>query len=53
MEIWIPVDVQPLQVREELQKWLDKYSFHAYKSIIQDRINSRYPRFILTVLQYC
>ncbi len=45
MEIWIPVDVRPIQVQEEIQKWLDKYSYHAYKSIIQDRINSRYPRF--------
>ena len=52
MEIWIPVDVQPLQVREELQKWLDKYSFHAYKSIIQDRINSRYPRFSIPKALY-
>ena len=45
MEIWIPVNIQPIQVREEIQKWLDKYSYHAYKSIIQDRVNSRYPSF--------
>lgn len=45
MEIWIPVGVRPIKVREEIQQWLDKYSYHAYKSIIQDRINSRYPRF--------
>ena len=30
MEIWIPVNIQPIQVREEIQKWLDKYSYHAY-----------------------
>ena len=45
MEIWIPVNIQPIQVREEIQKWLDKYSYHAYKSIIQDRVNSIYPSF--------
>jgi len=45
MEIWIPVNIQPLQVKQEIQDWLDKYSYHAYKSIIQDRINSRYPSF--------
>lgn len=45
MEIWIPVDVSKEQVAQEIQQWLDKYSFHAYKSIVQDRINSRYPSF--------
>ena len=46
MEIWIPVDVQPLQVQEEVQKWLDKYSFHAYKSIesIPDTLALVYPK---------
>jgi hypothetical protein len=43
MEIWIPVSVNPTEVKEGIQEWLDKYSYHAYKSIIQDRINSRYP----------
>ena len=43
MEVWIPVGVEPITVHKEIQDWLDKYSQHAYKSIIQDRINSRYP----------
>lgn len=43
MEIWIPVGIEPITVHKEIQDWLDKYSQHAYKSIIQDRINSRYP----------
>lgn len=43
MEVWIPVNIKPQQVHLDLQNWLDKYSYHAYKSIIQDRINSTYP----------
>jgi len=45
MEIWIPIEVDPSRVQEEIQNWLDKYSYHAYRSIVQDRINSCYPRF--------
>lgn len=43
MEVWIPVNISPQQVQNDIQKWLDKYSYHAYKSIVQDRINSTYP----------
>jgi len=50
MQIWIPIDVTKEQVHEEIQNWLDKYSFHAYQSIIQDRINSRYPGLTLQAL---
>jgi len=44
MEVWIPVNIKPQRVQSDIQEWLDKYSYHAYKSIIQDRINSTYPR---------
>jgi len=50
--VWIPVDVQPTQVVEEIQQWLDKYSYHPYESIIQDRINARYPRFSIPKALY-
>lgn len=43
MEVWIPVNITPLQVQSDIQEWLDKYSYHTYKSIVQDRINSTYP----------
>tara|TARA_B100000925_G_scaffold238994_1_gene188031 strand:+ start:4921 stop:5304 length:384 start_codon:yes stop_codon:yes gene_type:complete len=43
MEVWIPVNIKPQKVHSDIQEWLDKYSYHAYKSIIQDRINSTYP----------
>ncbi len=52
MEIWIPVNVQTEDVKNELQQWLDDYSYHAYRSIVQDRINSRYPNFTIPKALY-
>jgi len=45
MELWVPYTVTKDEVRVQIQRWLDDTSKHAYQNIIQDRVNSLYPRF--------
>lgn len=52
MEIWIPVNIKPDIVKHEIQEWLDKFSQHAYRSIIQDRINSHHPCLAIPTAMY-
>jgi hypothetical protein len=44
MELWVPQHVDKTNVVSSLQDWLDATSKHAYQNIIQDRVNSMYPR---------
>jgi len=44
MDLWLPCSVKPETVQQSLQQWLDNTSRHAYQNIIQDRVNSIYPR---------
>ena len=30
MEVWIPVNILPQQVHDDIQKWLDKYVKFTY-----------------------
>jgi len=45
MELWVPRSVGKDRIRESIQTWLDDTTKHAYQNIIQDRVNSLYPRF--------
>lgn len=45
MDLWVPSTVDPSRVESQLQHWLDESHSFAYRNIIQDRINSTYPRF--------
>ena len=45
MQLWLPHTVKKEEVLHRIQEWLDSTSHHAYENIIQDRVNSLYPRF--------
>ena len=45
MEVWVPQNEKIELVQLRLQEWVETTRKYLYRNILQDRINSLYPRF--------
>ena len=45
MEVWVPQNEKIELVQLKLQEWVETTRKYLYRNILQDRINSLYPRF--------